>query len=69
MQLAENLGLTEDGDDLTTRRADFAREMRHLLRQVDAVEALALTELGGVLASRAATADGTIPPPAPTARS
>ena len=69
LQLAENLGLTEDGDDLTTRRADFAREMRHLLRQVDAVEALALTELGGVLASRAATADGTIPPPAPTARS
>jgi hypothetical protein len=46
--------------------------MRHLLRQVDAVEALALSELGGVLASRTAAtdaADGTTPPPATTARS
>jgi glycerol-3-phosphate O-acyltransferase len=50
LQLAENLGLTQDGDDVARRRTDFARELRHLLRQLDAIEALASAELGGALA-------------------
>jgi glycerol-3-phosphate O-acyltransferase len=48
LKLAENLGLTE-ADDLAERRTAFARELRHLLQQLDGIEALALDGLRDAL--------------------
>ena len=40
--------------DLAARRADLSRELRHLLRQLDGIEALAMESLGRLVASRSA---------------
>jgi glycerol-3-phosphate O-acyltransferase len=57
LKLAENLGLTEpasvartaEPDDLAERRTAFAQELRHLLQQLDGIEALALDGLRDAL--------------------
>jgi glycerol-3-phosphate O-acyltransferase len=42
LKLASNRGLLEpDAEDLATRRAEFATELRQVIRRVDAVAALA----------------------------
>jgi glycerol-3-phosphate O-acyltransferase len=42
LQLANNLGMVEVGDDLGERRAALAAELRSLLGDLDAIEAIAL---------------------------
>ncbi len=67
LQLAENLGLADDPasvtrtaeqPDLAERRAAFAAELRHLLQQLDGIEALALDGLRDALAARPAEEAG-----------
>ena len=43
-QLALHLDLVAGSDDLAARRSHFATETRHLVRQLDAIEAIALVE-------------------------
>jgi hypothetical protein len=44
LQLASHFGLVEAGDDMPRRRAGFAGELKHLLRQLAGIEELALSD-------------------------
>jgi glycerol-3-phosphate O-acyltransferase len=48
LRIARNRGLL-DGEDLTVRRQAFAAEIRHAIRRVDAIEALAASRRAGLL--------------------
>jgi glycerol-3-phosphate O-acyltransferase len=49
LRLARNRGLTEPGvPELAARRAAFARELRHVMRRIEGVEALVRARQAGV---------------------
>ena len=50
LQLASNFGLVDGGDNMSARRADFAGELKHLLRELGAIEELALLDFKSLLA-------------------
>ena len=50
VRLARNYNLlTPDGDELVDRRRTFARDIRAVIRRIDAIEALAASRVAGLI--------------------